>query len=567
MDEKRTHRKRRISIRTRLMLLVLAVILVLSSILGVVLYRNMRKVLMRETVNEMNLFCRERGMEIDTDLIRIEDSVATVSNWFLQRIEEEGEDLSKLHESREYRDEILKEAQNFLLLSAGRIDGASTIYFRYALELTDNSEEGSFFVRGSDGIFREEPLTQILQYDKDDKEHVGWYYIPIEKGRAIWMPPYHNDNINVDMISYEKPVYSGNTLVGLIGMDIDFSTLVKKIDNITYQRTGYMYLKEADGSVHYHPDYLNNVDVHGDEEDYFLSGMEELGRTESNDIIHYTFRGGDRVMVFMTLRNGLRLVLCDGYEEIFLEANQTLAFLMYITVALFILAALGLIWITNRFTYPIVKLSEASLALSEGNYDVELPKETGDEVGDLIRAFRTAVGHLKQYSDNMETIAYQDALTRVKNAAAYKVIKDELNHSIEKGLGEFAVVMLDLNFLKETNDRYGHSAGDILLMRFASIICKSFPLSGVYRIGGDEFTVILTGTEYESRRERVAELERRIRAGNASAVEPYLNISAAYGMAVYDSETDHSYDEVYRRADREMYQMKQKMHKPQGKQL
>ncbi len=376
----------------------------------------------------------------------------------------------------------------------------------------------------------------------------------------MWMAPYHNDNINVTMISYEEPVYCGSTLIGLIGVDIDFSKMIDEIDQIQYKETGYMYLKEADGSLHYHPEYLKGEDLHGDEEDNIISGEEEMVKEANEDIIHYKFRGGDRVMVFMTLRNGMRLVLCDSYSEIFQVANNTLRFQLIITLAIFALAAVALVLITNHITRPIMKLADAAKQLSIGNYDVDIPKESGDEIGDLTRAFRTAVTHLKQYSDDMEELAYQDALTRVKNVAAYRVRQQYLNEEIVKGRAQFAVIMLDLNYLKQVNDKYGHSAGDIVLMRVAAIICRTFPLSQVYRVGGDEFTVILEGAEYECRVEKVSELEHRIRVSNSNAQEPYMNISVSYGIATYDSEEDESFEEVYRRADRKMYQMKHALH-------
>ncbi len=554
-----TKKKRKFSIRNKLLILLMIVTVSLSAVMAVIMYSNMRGVLMQEAVNEMNLFCRERGMEIDTELLRIEDTVSMVSKWFLQQAESL-ESLDTMKKDREYRDDLLQKAESLLLLSAKRIEGAETIYFRYPLDLIGQSEEGAFYVRTSDGEFKQEPLTQVLDYEEDDMEHVGWYYLPIRRGEPMWMAPYHNDNINVDMISYEEPVYCGSTLIGLIGVDIDFSKMIDNIDSIQYKETGYMYLKEADGSIHYHPEYLKDEDLHGDEEDNIIDGEAEMEKTVTEDIVHYSFRGGDRAMVHMTLRNGMRLVLCDSYQEIFHKANTTLNIQMFIALAMFGIAAVALVLITNHITNPIRKLADAANQLSIGNYDVDFPKESGDEVGDLTRAFRTAVTHLKQYSDDMEELAYQDALTRVKNVAAYRIRQGILNEDIVKGNAEFAVIMLDLNYLKEVNDKYGHSAGDIVLMRVASIICRTFPLSQVYRVGGDEFTVILEGPEYECRVEKVSELEHRIRVSNSNAQEAYMNISVSYGIAIFDKDEDHSFEEVYRRADRKMYQMKHALH-------
>ena len=555
----RGQKKHTISIRFKLMNLLLAVTVALSGSMAIVMYRNMRNVLMRESGYEMNLFCRERGMEINTQLLRIEDSVSSVSSWFLRQAEAPGA-LEKMRTDRSFRDKVLEQAESMLLLSAKRIEDARTIYFRYSLDFINQSEEGGFYVKSASGEFLQEPLTQVLDYPKDDMEHVGWYYLPIERGTPMWLDPYLNENINVSMISYEAPVYCGSTLIGLIGMDIDFLQLLDEINDIRYKETGYMYLKASDGSVHYHPSFLKHEDVHGDEADEVLDGEEEMGKSESSSIIHYLFHGNDRVMVFMTLRNGMKLVLCDGYHEIFRVANDTLNYLLVLVLILFALAAVALILISNHITRPLRQLAAAANQLSTGNYDVEFPRETSDEVGELTRAFRTAVEHLKQYSDSMEALAYQDALTRVKNVAAYRIEQSALEETIQKGFGEFAVVMLDLNYLKETNDRYGHSAGDIVLMKVASIICRTFPLSAVYRIGGDEFTVILKDSEYECRNEKMSELERRIRTNNESAKEPYLRVSVAYGLAVFDPKEDHFYEDVYRRADRKMYEMKQAIH-------
>ena len=556
---RKQNKKRKISIRFKMLALLLAVMVLLCGAMAAIMYRNVRKALEKEAGIEMNLFCRDRGMEINSQLLRIEDSVTSVSQWFLRQMEA-SDSLEKMTRSRLYRNRLLEQAKSMLLLSAKRIDGAETIYFRFALDLIDDSEEGVFYVRGRDGEFRKEPLTQIREYEKDDMEHVGWYYLPVEKGAPMWMPPYHNKNINVTMISYEEPVYLGSTLIGLVGIDLDFSRLLEEIMDIQYKETGYMYLKAADGSIHYHPDYLKGEDLHGDEQDEIISGQEEMAKDSSENLVRYHFRGAERVMVFTSLRNGMKIVLCDSYQDIFRVVDETLTDQMLIAAVLFAAAAFALILISNHITRPLTKLAEAAGQLSQGNYDVELPGETSDEVGDLTRAFRTAVEHLKQYADDMEILAYQDALTRVKNVAAYRIEQSALNETIEKGHACFAVLMLDLNYLKQTNDRYGHSAGDILLMRLASVICRTFPLSAVYRIGGDEFTVVLKDTEYECREAKLTELEQRIRANNEQAQEEYMRISVAWGLAEYEKDQDRSFEEVYRKADRSMYQMKQRMH-------
>ena len=69
------------------------------------------------------------------------------------------------------------------------------------------------------------------------------------------------------------------------------------------------------------------------------------------------------------------------------------------------------------------------------------------------------------------------------------------------------VAVCDVNSLKAVNDTLGHKAGDEIIRRACSLICNTFKHSPVYRIGGDEFAVILSGRDYERRQELLSEME------------------------------------------------------------
>ena len=106
-------------------------------------------------------------------------------------------------------------------------------------------------------------------------------------------------------------------------------------------------------------------------------------------------------------------------------------------------------------------------------------------------------------------LAYKDPLTGVKNKRACEDYEAELDAKIKEGLiRDFAVVSLDVNGLKMTNDTYGHKAGDELLISACRIICRHFSHSPVFRFGGDEFEVILQGQDYENRHAIAAAFNR-----------------------------------------------------------
>lgn len=126
------------------------------------------------------------------------------------------------------------------------------------------------------------------------------------------------------------------------------------------------------------------------------------------------------------------------------------------------------------------------------------------------------------------------------------------------GRPEFAVVVLDINGLKTINDTYGHDFGDMLIISASRIICKTFQHSPVYRIGGDEFAVILEKNDYDHYPELLKQLQEETDRYNRSA-RADTQVSIARGIAVYNSETDLVFANVFKRADDAMYQNKAAM--------
>jgi diguanylate cyclase (GGDEF)-like protein len=120
-----------------------------------------------------------------------------------------------------------------------------------------------------------------------------------------------------------------------------------------------------------------------------------------------------------------------------------------------------------------------------------------------------------------------------------------------------AVLFLDLDRLKQVNDRYGHAAGDELIRCFAESLRSSIrPSDSVARFGGDEFVVLLEGlrdgSEAEAVATRVLEATRTCDAPESLPVRP----SASVGVAVTTS-SDMSVETLISRADQAMYQAKQ----------
>ena len=154
----------------------------------------------------------------------------------------------------------------------------------------------------------------------------------------------------------------------------------------------------------------------------------------------------------------------------------------------------------------------------------------------------------------------KDALTSLKNRTAFENAKAQLrNHYLADDGTRFAVVMFDLNNLKEINDEYGHGMGDIYIKNSSMLICNTFKHSPVYRIGGDEFVAIVKNDDYDKKEELLQEFRKVVAELSNPELPPEKRVSVAAGMADYDEIENENIDSVFKKADDRMYENKRKM--------
>lgn len=148
--------------------------------------------------------------------------------------------------------------------------------------------------------------------------------------------------------------------------------------------------------------------------------------------------------------------------------------------------------------------------------------------------------------------ANRDALTGTKSKHAYVDAVSEINIKIEMKKSEpFAVAVCDVNGLKTINDTQGHIAGDRIIKNAAGIICNIFKHSPVFRVGGDEFVVIMQGSDYEQREKLYCALEDSNLANAETG-----GVVIACGFSEWNETEDERFEAVFDRADNFMYENK-----------
>nr|WP_297770926.1 GGDEF domain-containing protein [uncultured Butyrivibrio sp.] len=245
---------------------------------------------------------------------------------------------------------------------------------------------------------------------------------------------------------------------------------------------------------------------------------------------------------------------------------------------------LFILWMNRNITEPLVRLEKSVVSFAERSHEQTNPDllsyddphiHTKNEVESLsnavnlmsidmrnyvrnIIAAEDRVRDMKNQVTHMDMLAYQDALTHVKNKAWYDKIEERVNADIEAGKARFAILMADLNNLKKINDNYGHEHGNDYIFGACHIICVIFDHSPVFRIGGDEFVVLMENRDYDDKDKLIEELKLAYEeTSKDESKEPWERYSSAIGVAVFDSAVDKCMNDVFKRADEAMYKHKQ----------
>lgn len=183
-------------------------------------------------------------------------------------------------------------------------------------------------------------------------------------------------------------------------------------------------------------------------------------------------------------------------------------------------------------------------------YSLQVVPQHRDEQGRLESV--VVATHNISMVKHAEELSYQDKLTGLRNRNYLESRGDSL---VNEDL-PVSVIMLDCNYLKRTNDIYGHEMGDELLRRTASVLRRVAGADYLpMRLGGDEFLLVCPHTDNES----ALGLEQDLRLGLAAVSDEVLTVSASIGVATVET-AGNTLADVYRVADHNMYREKRTVH-------
>ena len=522
------------------MTLIVALIAVVAVTFSSVLF--IQRTEQRKSDQLLLLLCETGERNLDYYFNSVQRSVSRVASYVEADLD--GLDDEKLarhmERVRKYFDEM-----------ASKTNGVLTYYYRIDPQVS-RRVKGFWYTDLLGEGFKEHEVTDITLYDTNDTSALVWFTVPKYQGEAIWLPPYITDNLNVRVISYNVPIYWRGQFVGVVGIEIDYTTMAEQVDSIRLYSNGYAFVNNAAGELFYHPRLDVTAMTHE------TKPAVPDGIISETTFIRYTYDGVEKTGAWLPLSNGMRLNVTVPLSETGGDWQTLILNVLLLGAGVLAAAFIFTMFYSRAITKPLVQLTEAASQADLGRYDYLLTYDKDDELGRLTKSFKLMSAHMKEHISDLNNQVFVDALTHVKNKGAFTAMLDELQAQMDSDRERpvFAVGVFDCNDLKLINDQYGHANGDVFLKTASRTICRVFQHSPVFRVGGDEFAVILQNEDYKNRDALVSRFLHDCATINATAANKWEQVQIALGIATYDPQEDRSVNDVTRRADKAMYEDK-----------
>ena len=293
-----------------------------------------------------------------------------------------------------------KEVNDYVMKETDKLDNVLTTYVRYVPKLTHGTA-GIFYTRGEDGKMSPAPPTDLAAYAEDDYEHVGWFYEPLQNGKASWLSPYYNANIDADMISYVVPFYINNEYFGVAGIDFSFEYIKELVEEQYTYNTGSFYILNEKGNII----FSRRDDMKGKNINELLDSKEVIrtigSRTEKIISFKAQTNGENYTGSNYILSNNWTVGVMPTSKEVSADFTRT-CITVVITVAIIIaiMCVLAVVF-GNMMSKPITKLIGTADKIASGDLTGKIVATKDDEVGNLAKALVTMKESLRGIIGNV----------------------------------------------------------------------------------------------------------------------------------------------------------------------
>lgn len=295
-----------------------------------------------------------------------------------------------------------------------------------------------------------------------------WYYQAVSAGEAIWLDPYEKTMFGKNCVSRCEPVYADKRFVGMIGIDVDFSTISDMIKEIGLYESGYGFL--LDNKEQFLVD--DTYTIADTLESVGFAELKQAIETSNTGVIPMSLNGVDSLVSFVKLTNGYTLVLCAPISEVQggvaeMREKSVIAILIvcfFVCIVAFFIGGR----ISNPLKKMVIDLNKMQESDFTGNAYIKYLKKK-NEIGKIARAIQKvqrSMAHvidtmsgegeeIKESSNNLNHIIdeYNDMVTNISSVAEELAASMQETSSMAGNLGKTSQKMEEyVSVMEEKNE-------------------------------------------------------------------------------------------------------------------
>lgn len=381
------------SLKAKIISLIVVCTVLASLIAGTMSLYNSAKIANADSEEKLQQTAQLYGKDIDARLSKVEHEINTLADVTVRNIG----DFGQFQTDPEYVRDCTRQVESFALESAANTEGVLTYYIQYNPEIEAVSGTGVYATRASESEdFRQRGVRELVSYAKEDTEHTGWYYTAVNAGKAVWMDPYANTDMDTNVISYVVPLTVSGVSVGVVGMDVSLDELKQISNRVKCYDGGYGFLVDSENRLLTHP-----KETYGDSLEKCDAGLASYVASGRNETIKsYSYGGESKEAAYVTLTNGMKLVVTAPLSEIRANSTQLFYLMLAGTAAAVVIAVVIAFIFSIRIVRPIKHLTEivsdtAALNFAKNPKSMKLVKMK-DETGNMARAVQKMRSRLRE---------------------------------------------------------------------------------------------------------------------------------------------------------------------------
>ncbi|MCG8485440.1 MAG: hypothetical protein MJA31_19195 [Clostridia bacterium] len=410
-------------ISSKIMVAIMISSAALAAIIGSIALFQASNVIEKSALNNLQAIAKSYAKEFSITTVKVEsvlDSyIASITSTIdYQALKEEKDEYAFKFQEEELLPLTKKFAEN--------TEGILGIYFDIDPAITPNLREeqsvyGAWYLdKYLDGTIVRESMELKKNFYPSNKE-LQWYYDPIMKNSGVWSKPYKDIYTDHYMISYNKPVYMKNTLIGVAGIDIIFEDIISMVESVTVFESGYAFLLNEDLDFIVHPE----IEMSVDREYKNLSDFEGIAYaplakeiSENHSGIAEMGQGYNKKLAgFAHMDNGYLVVIEVNALEILEDLNKVRSIIDAIILVGILVSAIAAYTLGKFISKPVERLGKMIKRMMHYDFSSEIDDTQ------LVNIHSDSGRMIKELSKLRESVNH--AITKIRDNSSKMNVSEE----------------------------------------------------------------------------------------------------------------------------------------------